>query len=123
MDVGILAPAVIGQLLLRQVGQQLIGEFRLRLGLDHGNGIPVEIAHVFPAPGAQVAAAQQLKNAVTDMGQAQIGNGIDLIFIQIQSKIVFHSFSPRLIRNWAHRPVNRPVTTLTGISTGRYTST
>ena len=39
-----------------------------------------------------------------------------------EEKIVFHRFPPRFTRNWAQRPVNRPVTMLMAIITGRYTA-
>ena len=47
---------------------------------------------------------------------------IDLLLLQIHHKIVFHSFPPRFTRNWAQRPVNRPVTMLMAIITGKYTA-
>ena len=46
----------------------------------------------------QAAPAQQLPHAVTNVGQTQIGNGVNLLPGQIHLKIVFHSFPPRFTR-------------------------
>ena len=70
MDVGILAPAVVGQLLLRQQGQQLLHKFCLGRGLYHADGVPVEVAHILAALGAEVTPAQNLEDAVPHVGQA-----------------------------------------------------
>ena len=115
----ILAPAVIGKLLFIQKGQKLIYEFRLSRCVDQGNGLFVQIQHGLIALLAQVAAAQQLKNPVADVGQAQIGDGADPALVQIHFKIVFQKFFPRFNKNWAHSPVNSPVIRLMAMRMGR----
>ena len=69
--------------------------------------------------GAKPGPAQQLIDPIADMGKAQIGNGVNSGFRQVHFKKVFHRSFPRFTRNWAHSPVNRPVTTLIAIITGR----
>ena len=79
----------------------------------------VELPNGFAAVDAQIAAAQQLPHAVTDVGKPQIGDGINLLLRQCYFKIVFHRVPPRLMRSWAQKPVNRPVKMLIITSTGR----
>ena len=80
MDVGVFAPAVVGKLLLSQKGQQLVNKFRLRRGLDHSDGVSVEPIHGGLPLGAEVAPAEDFKDAVSHMGKAQIGDGVNLLF-------------------------------------------
>ena len=79
VDMGVLAPAVEGQLLFRQVGQQLVHEGGLGGSFDHVDGVPVEIAYIFSAFGAEIAPAEDLKDTVAHVGKAQIGDGGDLL--------------------------------------------
>ena len=116
---GVLAPAVVAQLLLIQQRQQLIHKFRLRRRIDHGNGLLVQIQHGLEAVFAQVAAAQQLEDPIADVGQPQIGDGVDPALLHVHLKIVFQKFFPRFNKNWAHSPVKRPVIRLMAIRMGR----
>ena len=79
-----------GVLLLTEQGQELVGKFRLGRGLDHRNGILVHPAHGQPVVGAEPGTGQQLKHAVTDVGQTQIGDGIDLLGVHLELEVVFH---------------------------------
>ena len=85
MGMGIFAPAEEAQFLLRQMGQHFVGKFCLGRGLDQLDRIPMEILDGLVTLQAQIAAAQQFKHTVTHMGQAQIGDGIDLVFGKIYS--------------------------------------
>ena len=118
MDVGILAPAVVGQFLFRQQGQQLFHKLRLGLGLDQVDGVPVEVAYILAASGTEVTPAQDLEDAVAHVGQAQIGNGVDFLLIQIHFEVIFHRF-PRFTRNWAQKPVKVPEMMLATIIIGK----
>ena len=119
MNVGILAPAVVVGFLRGEAGQKPFRECGLGRCLYHGNGALVELQHIGVALGAQVAAAQQLKYPVSDVGKPQIGDGIDLPFGQIHLKIVFQKRFPRFSKNWAQSPVKSPVTMPVAIITGR----
>ena len=119
VDVGILAPAVVVRFLRGEAGQKPFRKSGLGRRLDHGNGAFVELQHIRVALGAQVAAAQQLKDPVSDVGKAQVGDGIDFILGQIHLKIVFQKRFPRFSKNWAQSPGNSPVTMPVAIITGR----
>ena len=73
---------VVNPIALQQ-GQQLVHKLCLRRSLHHVYGIPVEIAHILAASGAEVATAQDFKDAVAHVGQAQIGDSIDLLGCEI----------------------------------------
>ena len=119
MGVGILAPAVIGLLFLSQVGQDLVGKFRLSGSLDQLHRILMQLQHRLISPGTQVTADQQFISPVTHMGQGQIGHSIDLLRGKIHFEAVVHEIFPRFTRNWAARPVQKPVTIEIAAKTGR----
>ena len=79
----------------------------------------MKLIHLLAAAGAEEGAAENFVNAVTHVSKAQIGNGIHLRLRHIHFKKVFHKFSPRFSRNWAQKPVNKPVIMLQMIIIGR----
>ena len=93
VDMGIFAPAVIGKLRFRQTGNGFFRKGGLGRGFDQLDGVPVEIAHILGALAAQIAAAQQLKRPIADVGDASIGKGIDFCLGHIHLKVIFHGAS------------------------------
>ena len=119
MDMGVLAAAVVSQFFLCQKGEHPVRKLCLRCGFYHADGLLMKLGNLFSAMGAKIGTAQQFIHTVTHMGKTQIGNGIHLCLGHIHFEIVFHRSFPRSNRNWAQKPVNRPVMMLHTIITGR----
>ena len=78
MDVGVTAPAVDGQLILAQMGQDRVREHRLGRGGHVLHRGPVELLRPDQSRNAQLRAHQQFKDTVAHMGQAEGRHGVDL---------------------------------------------